>query len=347
MKSTYAETLDAIIGAMGNKRDLEGIVSTHPDYDHVDGLVRMLKDDARKAGSKAKAGVKKKTGGKEPAETPDYDRLSVRKLWYAKDAGKKKYKALLKWAKKRGAKALDASKKNRLVLDQGKDGVEVRLVHDKKDHKGAEGALTQANRDSALTLVRYKKFTMLLCADALGKAIDRNHGSKSVGKALGKMAKKLGKKKLTVDVLQVSHHGVVGTSGKAAARGQFLELLETCRPKALVVSTETRTVWRKGGVVHDYKDSVNELFGYIEGYESPPLGKSTEVYRTDKDGSVTVSSEGKSGKFEVGRAAPKGTKVTSLSRKGKRARAKNAYKGKRFGKNNRRMRKGEVLLWRK
>ena len=145
-------------------------------------------------------------------------------IWYPRDAGHdkeqvknkrdNKYAKFSKLAKSVTGGVYDASKSHRgVVVKKAYSGkkFEIRLIHNKKDYMVGKNGLSATNLDSALTFVRFGKFSALLCADALGDGIA---GAKATNAIKGAVKSMPGK---SVDFLQVSHHGMIGMVGKGGA----------------------------------------------------------------------------------------------------------------------------------
>lgn len=170
---------------------------------------------------------------------------------------------------------LQAVKKKNLKIKTAKAGVKLPLK-DKSVTAKFIGPVksypkSDLNNWSAVLHLKYKQNTFLFTGDAEQKAENDMIAKKYISK---------------VDVLKVSHHGASGASSK--------NFLNKAKPKYAVISVG------KNNYKHPTTATLNRL-----------KAVKAKVYRTDKDGTVKASSNGKTIKFSTSKKTNSNTTAPS------------------------------------
>lgn len=196
--------------------DIEVMIATHPDADHIGGLDEVL-------------------------DAFEVENIYAPKVSHTTQA----YKDFLNAVKREGKKIKTAKNGVKLPVK----GIEAKFIGPTKEY-----AKSDLNNWTAVLYVKYKDTSFLFTGDAEAKAEKDMLAKKVVPK---------------IDVLKVGHHGA-----KEATTKDFLKKV---KPKHSVIS-----VGKGNKYGHPKKEVLNRL-----------KEVKTKVYRTDKQGTIVITSDGK------------------------------------------------------
>ncbi|VEF46632.1 beta-lactamase domain-containing protein [Bacillus freudenreichii] len=172
---------------------------------------------------------------------------------------------------------LQAVKKKKLTIKTAKAGVKLPLKHKSVTAKFIGPVKSYSKSDlnnwSAVLHLKYNQNTFLFTGDAEQKAENDMIAKKYISK---------------VDVLKVSHHG--------ASNATTQSFLNKAKPKYAVISVG------KNNYKHPTTATLNRL-----------KAAKAKVYRTDKDGTIKASSNGKTIKFSTSKKSSSNNSTTAPS----------------------------------
>lgn len=219
-KKEKGETIVKYLNDLGIK-SLDVVVATHPDADHIGGLIQVIKKMDVKA-------------------------VYAPKVSHTSDT----YKDFLQAVKDKGLKIKTA--KSDVLLDL--EGIEAKFVGPVKEYDSKD-----LNDWSAVLHLKYKETSFLFTGDA---------ESKSENDMIN------GKQTLEANVLKVGHHGAKTSTSKT--------FLNAVNPQYAVISVGK----------NDYGHPTDEVLKALKDAK-------VTVYRTDENGTVVATSDGKKITFKV------------------------------------------------
>ena len=240
-------------------RKIDYVFVSHPDKDHISGIYELIElcDNTFEIGTVVLPGIKR------AAESGNLDEISTGSYEGRQADDMSELEQMLKAAgiKLVYADAGDCIKSGRFS---------VKCLHP------CEGYNYESTNDySAVYLVKYGQFSMLMTGDAEKKA------ENCIIEDLGRMAETSGEavrfagELESVDVLKVGHHGSKGASSE--------EFLSYLKPETALISCGAGNSYG-----HPHAETLQRLSG---------IG--AKVYRTDESGEIVVRVRGSSYDVEV------------------------------------------------